>query len=55
MDDAGNIIVKRASKNGVFVKDTAGPEDSCLSSDIQRLQGQLELEKPIKVSTDIVL
>lgn len=49
MDDAGNIIIKRASKNGVFVKDVGIPEDSCLSSDIQRLQGQLELEKPIKM------
>ncbi|KAF8778106.1 Dwarfin sma-2 like protein [Argiope bruennichi] len=48
MDDAGNIIIKRASKNAVFAKDVNGPEDSCLSADIQRLQGQLEFEKPVK-------
>ncbi|GIX70494.1 dwarfin sma-2 [Caerostris extrusa] len=49
MDDAGNIIIKRASKNAVFAKDVNGPEDSCLSADIQRLQGQLEFEKPVKM------
>uniref|UniRef100_A0A2L2YNW9 Dwarfin sma-2 n=3 Tax=Entelegynae TaxID=74971 RepID=A0A2L2YNW9_PARTP len=49
MDDAGNIIIKRASKSVAFVKNVNGPEDSCLSSDVQRLQGQLELEKPVKM------
>ncbi|XP_054707081.1 LOW QUALITY PROTEIN: uncharacterized protein LOC129216889 [Uloborus diversus] len=51
MDDAGNIIIKRASKSPVFVKDVAegGPDESCLSSDIQRQHGQLELEKPVKL------
>ncbi|GFR09992.1 dwarfin sma-2, partial [Trichonephila clavata] len=49
MDDAGNIIIKRASKNAVYAKDVNGPEDSCLSADIQRLQGQLEYEKPVKM------
>ncbi|GFT91862.1 dwarfin sma-2 [Nephila pilipes] len=49
MDDAGNIIIKRASKNAVYAKDVNGSEDSCLSADIQRLQGQLEYEKPVKM------
>lgn len=49
MDDAGNIIIKRASKYHAFVRDACGPEDNCLSSEIQRINGQLELEKPVKM------
>jgi len=50
MDDAGNILVKRVSKNPVYIKACA--EENAISNDITKLSnGALELDKPLKVSS----
>lgn len=48
MDDAGNIMIKRISKSNVYVKEIH-PEDSSHSSEVVRLNGQLENDKPVKL------
>lgn len=49
MDDAGNILVKRVSRNPVFVRATA--EENAISNDAGKLSnGALELDKPLKVN-----
>jgi len=48
MDDAGNILIKRISKNSVFVRATA--EENAISNDVTKLfNGALELDKPLKL------
>ncbi|XP_023233771.1 uncharacterized protein LOC111633435 isoform X3 [Centruroides sculpturatus] len=49
MDDAGNILVKRISKTNVFVKEVSSSEDNSIASEIIKMNGQLELEKPVKL------
>ncbi|KAK4306118.1 hypothetical protein Pmani_022024 [Petrolisthes manimaculis] len=46
MDDQGNILIKRVSKAGVFVK--VSSDDNAVSNDILKLPGcALETEKPV--------
>ena len=48
MDETGNILVKRFSKAGVYVKNTI--EENSVSNDILKLpNGLLEPEKPFKL------
>ena len=48
MDETGNILVKRFSKSGVYVKNTI--EENAVSNDILKLPGGLlEPEKPFKL------
>lgn len=48
MDDQGNILIKRVSKAGVFVK--VSSDDNAVSNDILKLPGcALETEKPVMV------
>lgn len=48
MDETGNILVKRFSKNAVYVKNTI--EENSVSNDILKLpNGLLEPEKPFKL------
>jgi len=48
MDDSGNILIKRVSKNSVFVRATA--EENAISNDVTKLfNGALELDKPLKL------
>lgn len=50
MDDQGNILIKRVSKAGVYVKMTS--DDNAISNDILRLPNLgLENEKPVMVRT----
>lgn len=51
MDNDGNILVRRASSSPVFVRSTTGnfQEDNCFSSEVVKVQGQLEADKPVKV------
>ncbi|XP_076306909.1 uncharacterized protein LOC143223196 isoform X2 [Tachypleus tridentatus] len=48
MDDGGNIMMKRVSKCNVYVKEFSNAETS-ISSDIIKNNGQLELEKAVKL------
>lgn len=53
MDDAGNILIKRVSKNPVYVKACA--EENAISNDVSKLSnGALEVDKPLKVSIQLV-
>ena len=53
MDDAGNILIKRVSKNSVFVRATA--EENAISNDVTKLfNGALDLDKPLKVSYNYI-
>lgn len=53
MDDAGNILVKRVSKNAVYIKACA--DENAISNDASKLSnGALELDKPLKVSRKIL-
>ncbi|ODM97844.1 Dwarfin sma-2 [Orchesella cincta] len=48
MDDAGNILIKRVSKNPVYVKACA--EENAISNDVSKLSnGALEMDKPLKL------
>lgn len=48
MDDQGNILIKRVSKAGVFVK--VGSDDNAVSNEILKLPSYgLETEKPVMV------
>ena len=48
MDDDGNILVKRISKTGIYVKNTL--EENSLSNDVLKLNnGLLDSDKPVKV------
>ncbi|XP_055347542.1 uncharacterized protein LOC129594776 isoform X2 [Paramacrobiotus metropolitanus] len=51
MDNDGNILVRRASPAAVYVRNTTGSfqDDNCFSSEVIKLQGQLEADKPFKV------
>uniref|UniRef100_T1IIK7 MH2 domain-containing protein n=1 Tax=Strigamia maritima TaxID=126957 RepID=T1IIK7_STRMM len=50
MDTAGNILIKRTSKNNVFIRDAMNAEENSLSSDALKLHnGALEINKPVKV------
>lgn len=49
MDDQGNILIKRVSKAGVYVK--IGSDDNAISNEILKLPNcALETEKPVMVS-----
>ena len=49
MDDDGNILVKRISKTGIYVKNTL--EENSLSNDVLKLNnGLLDSDKPVKVN-----
>ncbi|XP_035705897.1 uncharacterized protein LOC110847527 isoform X3 [Folsomia candida] len=48
MDDAGNILIKRVSKNPVYVKACA--DENAIANDASKLvNGALELDKPLKL------
>jgi len=48
MDESGNILIKRLSKSGVFVKDTV--DESAVSNELLKLKdGLVDLEKPFRV------
>ncbi|OQV13866.1 hypothetical protein BV898_11866 [Hypsibius exemplaris] len=51
MDNAGNILVKCASSAPVYVYTTSGnfQEDSCLSDELIRSEGELDSDLPMKV------
>jgi hypothetical protein len=52
MDDAGNILIRRYSKAGVFVKSTASSpnEETAIGADILKLPNNaIESEKIVKV------
>lgn len=50
MDEQGNILIKRVSKNPVYVKACA--EENAISNDVSKLSnGALEADKPLKVCT----
>ncbi|XP_022250206.1 uncharacterized protein LOC106466479 [Limulus polyphemus] len=48
MDDSGNIIIKRASKSNVFVKEIDNEENS-VASEVIRNNGLLEPDKAVKI------
>lgn len=49
MDDQGNILIKRVSKAGVFVK--VGSDDNAVSNEILKMPNYgLETDKPVMVS-----
>jgi hypothetical protein len=48
MDDAGNILIKRVSKNPVYIKACA--EENAISNDVSKLSNNaLEMDKPLKL------
>ena len=48
MDESGNILIKRLSKSGVFIKDTV--DESAVSNELLKLKdGLVDLEKPFRV------
>ncbi|XP_037570066.1 uncharacterized protein LOC119450633 isoform X1 [Dermacentor silvarum] len=49
MDEAGNIMIKRASKSNVYIKEITGGENNSVSADIIRNNGLLEYDKPVKL------
>ncbi|KAL1434894.1 hypothetical protein MTO96_011370 [Rhipicephalus appendiculatus] len=49
MDEAGNIMIKRASKSNVYIKEISGGENNSVSADIIRNNGLLEYDKPVKL------
>lgn len=52
MDDAGNILIRRYSKNNVYIKSTATApnEETAIGNDVLKAPNQcLEIEKVYKV------
>lgn len=48
MDESGNILIKRLSKSGVFIKDTV--DESAVSNELLKLKdGLVDLERPFRV------
>lgn len=48
MDESGNILIKRLSKSGVYVKNTV--DESAVSNDLLKLKdGLVDLERPFRV------
>lgn len=55
MDLEGNIYLKKVTPVDVYIKGTGNnlTKESCLSVDLLKQQGQLELNKPAKVRKSI--
>lgn len=56
MDDAGNILIRRYSKNNVYIKSTATApnEETAIGNDVLKAPNQcLEIEKVYKVNLQL--